>query len=763
MVKIPVRSNKKATNNEKELKALNDNLKLNAKLTKEQLDSQADLINSLKAATKAQEKAKTKDTNKKEKLEDKKSSSKNKEFDEFATAFAKALKPMLKQNAAPKSSKSSNYKPKSSKSNLGTNIGKPIRGTYNAAQNLLFNKNQGSFISYGISALSGGAINPVLISGLGIDRFIQATAGKAMDLLEGTVNLGWKATKKATAFAARNYYDLMQTTAKDIYSRVRKKGEASDEGGSGEDKDNNITSENTKTRSKTSGKSSSAVDSPTLRQIYTSVSNIETYLTGKKKDLEKKEEPAKKKRGLAENLGLGVAAFGLMSLVRDFAEDGLSGILQNFGMSKGTAAMVANLTMDALQGGITGYILTGFNPIGALVGALILPIIKNKDAIFESFVKYKPIATDKIKEIAGLTLEKFDEYIAAFKRHGIIGVGLALAMDKIFGSDEKEDKTVDRYKVDKNLTLTENLKRNDEYLKAIDNAKKQELAKKQREENTAFAKDQLNKIEKNLANYTPIPTNPNEQTIIDEAIPLQDGSSSPQEVALNQSFYTNNKNVPEEAMNNLNKVRSGVVNPLQQALLEDFGEDAKLTMTSSYRNPEYNARTKGAAKNSKHLTGKAVDLQANGISPAELVETLKKHNIPFSKAIIERDGGKEWLHVEYDENAHGAQEVASLVNGRYQQIKAPLETSNVKSAAERSAQQTADIANMKNQELSTKQAVNDMDIPLMGSSASSPSSTPITNNYFYGGNGGDGSSSGGDINSASLIYPFGDVAQTLYT
>jgi uncharacterized protein YcbK (DUF882 family) len=50
-----------------------------------------------------------------------------------------------------------------------------------------------------------------------------------------------------------------------------------------------------------------------------------------------------------------------------------------------------------------------------------------------------------------------------------------------------------------------------------------------------------------------------------------------------------------------------------------------IKITSGWRSPAHNAKTKGAAKNSQHIYGKAADIQVPGKSPIEVkkaIETL---------------------------------------------------------------------------------------------------------------------------------------------
>jgi len=52
--------------------------------------------------------------------------------------------------------------------------------------------------------------------------------------------------------------------------------------------------------------------------------------------------------------------------------------------------------------------------------------------------------------------------------------------------------------------------------------------------------------------------------------------------------------------------------------LQHFGLKQSLVLTSAYRTPERNRRIEGAARNSKHTTGSAIDIQIPGISTQQV-------------------------------------------------------------------------------------------------------------------------------------------------
>jgi len=80
---------------------------------------------------------------------------------------------------------------------------------------------------------------------------------------------------------------------------------------------------------------------------------------------------------------------------------------------------------------------------------------------------------------------------------------------------------------------------------------------------------------------------------------------------------------------------------VQQALLEQ-GVRQPIVIHSGYRTPETNARTEGAATNSLHMYGKAVDFEVPGVDIYDLANLCWE--CPRSGGVGAYGGG--WVHLD---------------------------------------------------------------------------------------------------------------------
>lgn len=69
-----------------------------------------------------------------------------------------------------------------------------------------------------------------------------------------------------------------------------------------------------------------------------------------------------------------------------------------------------------------------------------------------------------------------------------------------------------------------------------------------------------------------------------------------------------------------------------------------ITISSGYRCPELN-KAVGGSKNSQHQLALAADIHAKGYSAQELFNVISNSNFGFDQLILERVGGKEWVHI----------------------------------------------------------------------------------------------------------------------
>ena len=69
-----------------------------------------------------------------------------------------------------------------------------------------------------------------------------------------------------------------------------------------------------------------------------------------------------------------------------------------------------------------------------------------------------------------------------------------------------------------------------------------------------------------------------------------------------------------------------------------------ITISSGYRSPELNKLVGGAAT-SQHQLGLAADIVCSGLSAQALYEVIVDLGISFDQLIIEKAGGKEWVHI----------------------------------------------------------------------------------------------------------------------
>lgn len=69
-----------------------------------------------------------------------------------------------------------------------------------------------------------------------------------------------------------------------------------------------------------------------------------------------------------------------------------------------------------------------------------------------------------------------------------------------------------------------------------------------------------------------------------------------------------------------------------------------ITISSGYRCPELN-KAVGGKTTSQHQLGLAADIHAKGYTAQELFKFITGSNFGFDQLILEKVGGKEWVHI----------------------------------------------------------------------------------------------------------------------
>lgn len=90
---------------------------------------------------------------------------------------------------------------------------------------------------------------------------------------------------------------------------------------------------------------------------------------------------------------------------------------------------------------------------------------------------------------------------------------------------------------------------------------------------------------------------------------------------------------------------------------EHFG--VRIYISSFYRSKAVNSKTKGSSKTSQHVTGEAIDIDADvlgGVTNVEIFEFIKK-NLDFDQLIWEYGDEKSpaWVHVSYKKEGNRKQ------------------------------------------------------------------------------------------------------------
>jgi hypothetical protein len=105
----------------------------------------------------------------------------------------------------------------------------------------------------------------------------------------------------------------------------------------------------------------------------------------------------------------------------------------------------------------------------------------------------------------------------------------------------------------------------------------------------------------------------------------------------------------DNAVENMTRLIKVVLDPLREA----YGQP--ITVNSGYRSPALNQVTKGASKNSQHLTGEAADITVGSKEGNKWLFEYIRDNLPYDQLIDEYD--YSWVHVSLDADMCNRREI----------------------------------------------------------------------------------------------------------
>ncbi len=114
---------------------------------------------------------------------------------------------------------------------------------------------------------------------------------------------------------------------------------------------------------------------------------------------------------------------------------------------------------------------------------------------------------------------------------------------------------------------------------------------------------------------------------------------------------------PDNAIMNLKRLCKDVLEPLRVAL------GTRIRITSGYRCYEVN-KAIGGSFTSEHCSGRAADIESEGISIKDICKTIIRLKLPYNQVIYEFG---EWCHVSISELGKEPKRqvlTASKVNGK---------------------------------------------------------------------------------------------------
>lgn len=101
-------------------------------------------------------------------------------------------------------------------------------------------------------------------------------------------------------------------------------------------------------------------------------------------------------------------------------------------------------------------------------------------------------------------------------------------------------------------------------------------------------------------------------------------------------------NIPTpEAIENLKALVTNVLQPLRTYI------NKPIRITSGYRSPAVNAAVSGSSTTSQHMKGQAADIQIDGMTNQQIIDTVRMLKLPYDQIIDEQLRGSKWIHVSY--------------------------------------------------------------------------------------------------------------------
>ena len=109
------------------------------------------------------------------------------------------------------------------------------------------------------------------------------------------------------------------------------------------------------------------------------------------------------------------------------------------------------------------------------------------------------------------------------------------------------------------------------------------------------------------------------------------------------------ENVPGEGeISNLQALVQSILQPLRDYL------GKPIIITSGYRSPLVNSAI-GGSKTSQHVNGEASDFHVEGLTNQQIIDAIRRLNLPYDQVIDEQLKGRKWVHVSHKQSGNRKQ------------------------------------------------------------------------------------------------------------